>query len=62
MQLADAFLKPGADLLGGTATSVLSAKRSYGAGEVLFFALRGDDLKNTGNASQQYFKSLTAAD
>ncbi len=58
--MAGAFLKAEAELLGGTATSVLSAKRSYGAGEVFFFALRGGDIKSAGNAGTQYFKGLTA--
>lgn len=58
--VSGAMLKPDARLLGGTPASVLSARHGYGAGEVVFYALRGGDIKSAGAAATRYFASLTS--
>lgn len=58
--LAKAYLKPGAQLLCGTADTVLAARQAVGAGEVYFYALRGGDLQAPKNPAAAYFAGLTA--
>lgn len=61
LPMASALLRPGVQLLCGSKTAVLSAKRAYGAGEILFYALRGSDLKDSADlpSSIQFFRELS---